>query len=200
MYRLNKHKSSSGARLAEIAVRDEILFHASDLAVLWGISDKNTLYTTLKRYTDKGLLHRIYKGLYSLKSPRELDPYLLGIKAIHGPSYISCETILFNEGIINQPPQAITLVSGISKQFTILDRQYRSRRLADAFLMNDAGIETLKGVRRASVDRAVADMLYFYPKKFFDGERLIPWVQVKAVSDALGYSFAIPKSYASPSR
>ena len=67
MYRITQHRGFAGDRISEIAVRDEVVFHAHDLAILWGISDKNTLYTTLKRYTDKGLLKRIYKGLYTLK-------------------------------------------------------------------------------------------------------------------------------------
>ncbi len=196
MYRITQQRGSTGARLAEIAVRDEVIFHTQDMGVLWGISDKNTLYTTLRRYTSKGLLKRIYKGLYSLKDLHELDPILLGVKALHGPAYLSCESVLFRVGIINQPTHIITLVSGISRQFTILTHRYRSRKLADMFLMNDIGIESSSGVRTASVSRAVADMLYFNPKKYFDAPQLIDWGAVREIGDALGYSLTIPQHYA----
>lgn len=38
-------------RFALLAQMDEKVFHASDLASLWEITQKNTLYTTLKRYS-----------------------------------------------------------------------------------------------------------------------------------------------------
>ena len=194
MYRITQHRGFAGDRISGIAVRDEVVFHAHDLAILWGISDKNTLYTTLKRYTDKGLLKRIYKGLYTLKDLHELDPLLLGAKALHRPAYLSCESVLFRAGIINQPTHIITFVSGISRQFSILSYRYRSRKLADMFLMNDVGIEFSDGVRIASVPRAVADMLYFNPKKYFDAPHLIDWGLVREVGAALGYSSVYPST------
>src|SRR3989337_2417083 len=42
----------------------ENLFHTNDLALLWQTANRNTLYTTIKRYTDKGILIPVQKGLY----------------------------------------------------------------------------------------------------------------------------------------
>jgi len=70
-------------RFVEIARLREVIFHVSDLANLWNINNSNTLYTTLKRYSQAGLIHRIQKGMYSLIPIDDLDPLLLGIKALH---------------------------------------------------------------------------------------------------------------------
>ena len=58
--------NTSAKRIALLASKNESIFHIKDLANLWAISDANTLRVTLKRYTDQGVLFRIYRGFYSL--------------------------------------------------------------------------------------------------------------------------------------
>ena len=50
-------------RIKQLANSGQILFRDIDLAVLWRISNKNTLYTTIKRYTRSGSIERIGSGL-----------------------------------------------------------------------------------------------------------------------------------------
>lgn len=187
-------RGSAGERFALIATHGEVVFHAGDLANLWGISNKNTLHKTLSRYVAGGLIHRIYKGLYSVKKVSDVSPFLLGVKAIHALSYVSCESVLYQNGILNQSPQEITLVSQFSKHFSVAGAQYRSRKMRDEFLFNDAGIEVKDGARVASLPRAVADMLYFNPRKYFDtgDSSIIPWGKVNEIADAVGYTIKVP--------
>jgi predicted transcriptional regulator of viral defense system len=182
-------RGSGGERLASIATLGEIVFHASDVANLWEIPNENTLYKTLSRYVADGLIHRVYKGLYAVKKASEINPFLLGVKAIHSPAYVSCESVLYQKGILNQSPLAVTLVSQFSRHFSIAGIQYRSRKMREEFLFNDAGIEIKDGVRIASIPRAVADMLYFNPRKYFDAgdSTLIQWGKVREIADAVGY-------------
>ena len=79
----------------------EKLFHTNDLALLWGITNKNTLYTTIKRYLQKGILIPVHKGFYSTVPIDQLDPFKLAIGYLHRFTYISCETVLIQEGIIS---------------------------------------------------------------------------------------------------
>ncbi len=177
-------------RFASLARIGDQIFHASDAAALWGISNKNTLYKTLSRNVISGNIFRIQKGLYSVISLKDIDPYLLGSKALHGGSaYISCETVLFNAGIINQRPIEITLVSSISKRFDILDNRFRSRKLNDRFLSNGVGINSHNGYRIATVSRAIADLRYFNQKKYFDASnsKIIDWKEVNKISKIIGY-------------
>ena len=183
-------------RFAELAKLGEVVFHTGDLANLWRISNKNTLYTTIKRYVEHNLLFRIHKGFYAIKDPKNIDPLLLGVKAMHGNVYVSTETILAEEGIIQQHIPAITLISTLSKRFSILDHEYQSRQLTDSFLYQSKGITTLaSGVRKANQERAIADLLYFNSHAYFDAEKLIDWKKVRSLQKEIGYPLT-PQRYA----
>jgi predicted transcriptional regulator of viral defense system len=188
-------RESSAERFARLAVLGEQVFHSGDLANLWNIRNTSTLHTTLARYVAQGLLFRVQKGLYSIKKLSDIDPRVLGIKAIHGSAYISCETVIFEAGVINQPSRFITLVSQRSRRFRLAGHAYWSRQLADAFLFHDAGVNIKNGVRIASYPRAVADMLYFNAKKHFDAPTIIDWKDVKKVASEVGYPLSIFRYY-----
>lgn len=182
-------------RFAELAKLGEVLFHTGDLANLWSITNINTLYTTIKRYVKQGLLFRIHKGFYSLKPAHEIDPLLVGVKALHGYAYVSTETILREQGIIQQEISAITLVSEKSLRFSVAGVAYYSRKLPDRFLYQQKGVVMQEsGVRKAGAERAIADLLYFNPRAYFDAERLIDWKRVRALQKELGYP-VIPQRY-----
>ncbi len=182
-----ENNNITGSRFAQIATLGENIFSTRDFANLWKITNFNTLYTTLKRYTQSGLIHRIYNGLYSLKPIEKVDPFLLGIKAVDGFAYISTETVLVQAGIITQYIKYITLVSSHSKSFTIVSHQYRSRQLQDKYLFHDIGVSNNAGVRTANVSRAIADLLYFAPNFHFDNQLAIDWKKVREIQIELGY-------------
>ncbi|MBU0647158.1 hypothetical protein KKC67_02055 [Patescibacteria group bacterium] len=181
----NIHNKSQ--RFAEIAKLGEVIFHTKDLANLWQIKNTNTLHTTLKRYTKAGLLFRIYKGFYSIKPIDNLDPLLLGSKALHEFCYITTETVLQNEGIILQSSNKITFVSSKSKKFSIGKHNYYSRKLVDKYLYNPIGVHFVNGIKIATLSRAIADMLYFNSNAYFDAEKFINWKEVKKIQEAVGY-------------
>lgn len=180
-------KHNPQQRIAQLARLGEVVFHIDDLANLWAINNQNTLHTTLKRYVQKGLLYRIWRGFYSLKPLSELDPWLLGIKALHQYAYLSTETILVKTGIIQQDIQYITLISSQAKKFKINNHYYYCRRLTDKFLYHPAGIYEKNKILIATPERAVADLLYFNPKYYFDGAHLINWTKVKNLQKKIGY-------------
>lgn len=198
MYMINNHKiqnSSKNRRFSQVVSLDDRVFHTSDLANLWNIQKTTTLRQTLSRYVSQGLLFRIYKGLYSIIDPKNLDAWLLGVKAVHDYAYVSCESVLYKEGIINQPSSEITIVSRQSRRFSIGNNNFRVRRMNDKFLFNDVGINIVDGIRIATKSRAIADMLYFYPQKYFDSadSHLINWKAVRDIAGKIGYNVNIPK-------
>lgn len=165
----------------------EMVFHARDAAVIWGITNANTLHTILSRYARTGLLFRLQNGLYSIKPTHELDPLLIGSKAIHGFCYVSTECVLARAGIIQQQISHITLVGRVSRQFTLAGHSFRSRRLRDSYLFNEKGIVRDGSVRIASPARAIADMLYFNPQYHFDASAHIDWSAVNRIQKDVGY-------------
>src|SRR3989338_1703681 len=179
--------SPMDARFAALARMGEVVFHARDAAAIWGITNANTLHTILSRYARAGLLFRLQNGLYSIKPPRELDPLLIGSKALHGACYVSTETVLSRAGIIQQNVPHVTLVGSVSRQFTLAGHSYRVRRLSDAYVFNEAGIAREGNVLVASPARAIADMLYFNPRYHFDASAHIDWNAVSRLQADVGY-------------
>jgi predicted transcriptional regulator of viral defense system len=174
-------------RFVQLARMNEQVFHARDLANLWQIKDNNNLYTTLKRYVQRGLLHRVYKGLYSLVPADQISPRILGLKALHEYAYVSTESVLIEAGAIQQNIDWITLVSSKSKKFSIGENSFWSRKLADRFLFNSAGVAKRENILIASPERAAADLLYFNPKAYFDNKNAIDWRKVKLIQKEIGY-------------
>jgi predicted transcriptional regulator of viral defense system len=175
-------------RLDKLLKSDQKLFHTSDLALLWGIRDKNTLYTAIKRYRKKGIFIPVHKGLYATVALDTIDPFRLGLGIIHRYAYVSCESVLTKQGIISQYGQDITFVTDKSVKFSQSGHSYRARKLADVFLYNDKGIVKDNGIMIASVARAVADMLYFDPHYHFDARKDIPWDSVKKIQKEVYHS------------
>src|SRR3990167_505883 len=106
-------------KINELLKLQQNLFHTNDLALIWGIDNKNTLYTWIKRYIQKGILIPVQKCLYSTIPLDQLDPIRLGISLIHGFAYLSTESVLAQEGVISQAVFAITLIGSISKRFEV---------------------------------------------------------------------------------
>jgi predicted transcriptional regulator of viral defense system len=193
MYRINKrtppppHSNTmkSGDKIIALAQFPEKIFHTGDIANIWLIQNKNTLYTTIRRYIKKGVLHRIYKGYYSLLPPEKIAPELMGVKALHEYAYVSLESVLFDEGYISRPPAYISFISSKSARFRIGKNSYRSRKMDDRFLYNDTGITANNGIRTASAERAIADMLYYVPEFHYD--KTPDWKKVKEIQKETGY-------------
>lgn len=178
-------KNLTAARIALLAAKNEQIFHTDDLGNLWLIKNKNSLYTLLKRYAQSGILHRIYRGLYSLVPNYQLDPLLLGTKALHSFCYLTTESVLFRAGCISQLPQAHTFVSEKSLTFEIGEHHYKSRQLDSKFLYKPDGIIQKGAIKIATPERAVADILYFNPYYHFD--KRIDWRAVKKLQQKIGY-------------
>lgn len=168
--------------------QEQHLFHTRDLALLWGIDNTNTLYTTIKRYVKKGVLIPIHKGFYSTVLLDKIDPLELGLSFLHGFGYVSCESVLSLAGVIFQSQNYITLVSSVSKKFALAGHHFLARRLKPTYLFNDAGLYTQAGVTKASTERAVADLLYFNPQYHFDNKQPVDWTKVSRIQQEVGYS------------
>lgn len=167
--------------------QEQKLFHIDDLALLWRIKNPNTLYTTIKRYVKKGILLRIHRGFYAVVPLEKIDPLKLGIGALHTYAYLSTESILAKEGIIFQSGNYLTLVSSLSKKFTIASQNFFVRKMKADFLYHQAGLVEDKGVKIATLERAAADILYFDPRFHFDNQEAIDWQKVNQIKKEVGY-------------
>ena len=174
-------------RINELVKFDRKLYHTNDLAVLWGIANKNTLYTTIKRYVQKGILIPVYKGLYSTIPLSSLNPLELGKAIVHGYTYLTTETVLSQAGIISQAVYDYTFAANLSRHVSVGQWSFRFRQLKNDYLYHPGGITNQNGMFIASTERAVADMLYFNPKYHFDVPQAIDFDTVKTIQKEIGY-------------
>ncbi len=174
-------------RFADMAKIGLILAHTGDLASLWQISDRNLLHTTLSRYCKAGLLTRIYRGFYSVADIKKIHPWRLGASALHRYAYVSTWSILARDGVIFQQIQYVTFCSSVSRRFELAGQSYLSKRLAPRFLVQTIGINLVNGIFEATLERAVADLLYFNPKFYFDRPQVIDWKKVHEIEHTIGY-------------
>ncbi len=182
-----KKQSPKKNKINLLLKQPQNLFHTQDLALLWEIENRNTLYTTIKRYVKKGVLIRIQKGFYSKVPIKQLNPIKLGMSFLHSFCYLSTESILTKEGVISQDIPHITLISDKSKKFKIKDNSYISRQMKGKFLFNETGIIEENGIKKATLERAVADMIYYDFNYHFDGPNLINWKKVKKIQKEVGF-------------
>lgn len=174
-------------RISELINSDRRLFHTNDLAILWGIRNRNTLYTSIKRDVQKGILKPIYKGLYSTVPLAQLDPLELGKAIIHRYTYLSTESVLAREGVIFQSVYSFTFVSDINHKVSIGQWAFLYRKMKPEFLFNPAGITEQNNVFIATAERAVADILYYNPHYHFDALAGIDLERVRAIKREVGY-------------
>lgn len=160
MYKINK--------LNTLLKANQNLFHTQDLAILWGIRNKNTLYVSIQRFLKKGILYKVIKGLYSTLPLEEIDKFTLGTSLLHKFCYISFETVLEKEGVINQKVFAITYAAGISKKIELNGDLYIYRQVQPQRLFDPNGVEKKHGYFMATRERAISDMKYINPKYYFD--------------------------------
>lgn len=176
MYRMLKKD-----KMQELFTIQKSVFTASDLAVLWGISNNNTLWTTIKRYRNSQLLYQVYKGVYSKVPLAQVNKYELACTVMGSFSYISLETILYDEGIIMQSVNQITLVGEKNKQVTIQGVKYVCKSMKRSALLNRVGIEDNTIYSKATINRAVADILYYKPKYYLDNTLSIDFALVEKI-------------------
>lgn len=160
---------------------EQKIFHTQDLAILWGITNKNTLYTTISRLVKKGVLISLQKGLYATVPVEQLDPLKIGLAFLHRFAYLSTETVLSREGLISQVIYPLTFISDVSRKFKINEREYLVRRIKKEILFNPYGLMETDGVFLATPERAIADLLYFDPHYHFDQKEKIDWEKVNLI-------------------
>ena len=178
-------------RISELIRLDRKIYHSNDLAILWGITNRNTLYTTVKRYVQKGVLIPIYKGLYSTVPLTQLNPLELGKAIIHRYTYLSTESVLVQAGAIAQILYVHTYVSDQSKRASVGSTSFLFRKLKDEYLYNPTGVMNQNGIFIATTERAAADMLYFNPKYHFDIPENIDFERVQSIQKEVGYPCSI---------
>ncbi|MBI2062001.1 MAG: type IV toxin-antitoxin system AbiEi family antitoxin domain-containing protein [Nitrospirae bacterium] len=133
----------------------------------------------LIRYTRRGLLKRLKRGLYAVEG--RLPPKWALANRLYQPSYISLESALSYYGIIPETVYSVTSVGTKStREFEVLGTRYLFRTVTRRVFTGYRNVE-IEGqpVLIAEKSKALADYLYFV---FLKKARLNTRLRLKAVS------------------
>lgn len=143
-----------------------------DLALIWGINNKENLYAKTAYYVKRKALVRLTRGVFAKNknyNPKELAA------SIYTPAYISFETVLREAGVIFQHYDTIFVASKWPKTMTVDKNTFIFRKLKDSVLFNPTGVITKDNYSVAITERAFLDMIYLFPNYYFDNLRSINW-------------------------
>lgn len=151
------------------------VFSFKDLILLWGGIDRLTAGSRVHYYIQQGHLYPVRRGFYA--KDKDYDRFELATK-IFTPSYISFETVLARVGMVFQFYGEIFIASYQSREITCDGQVYHFRKIKDAILTSDAGMEKRENYFIASAERAFLDVLYLSKDYHFDNMSPLNWEKV----------------------
>jgi predicted transcriptional regulator of viral defense system len=143
-----------------------------DLALIWEETNTNNLKAKTAYYVKRGVLTHMTRGVFA--KSKHYDPKELAT-SIFTPSYISFETVLREAGIIFQHYDTIFIADRWSLTKKIDTYNFTFRKLKDIVLFDPAGIKLGSSYSIATPERAFLDMIYLFPKYYFDNLGSINW-------------------------
>jgi hypothetical protein len=155
-------------RLAQLSQFNKKIFRTDELKLIWGINSSSNFSTIIYRFKKAKILFRIIRGLYSTASISSLNKYELATAVAGSYSYISTESVLFDNGIIMQSPEYITVVGLRNREYDFDNIKIKVRTLSPKYLHNRLGVSIANGYCVATSSRAVADILHYNPNYYFD--------------------------------
>lgn len=142
--------------IKKISKLDKDILTVEDLGKILEVKP-SSLRTKISRLTQKEVLQRVGRGLYTVFGqvviPEEVAPKL------YYPSYLSLRTVLSKEGVVNQIPQQVYLITPRKTyQTKILETSIIYRKISkDLFF----GYYLDQNIPTAYPEKALLDLIYF---------------------------------------
>jgi len=160
--------------LLELYKINRTVFTFREISMLFPDISYQNLRRRLTYYYTKGDIIRLRRGIYAKE---KFDPRELAGK-VYTPSYISFETVLFDEGIIFQQPRVISVASYLTRLVRSGDIVIQYRKMKKELLFVREGVEEREGYFIACKERAFLDVVFLYKDFYFDNLRPLNWDKV----------------------
>lgn len=164
--------------LLELYKKPQTVFSIKEISLIFPQTPYQNLKSRLHYAVSVGKLKKLRKGIYAKDN---FEPLELANK-IYTPSYISLETVLAKAGIIFQKYATIFVASYLTRRIKVTDQEIFYRKMKDAVLLNNLGIEEKNYYSVASKERAFLDAVFLYKNYHFDNLRPLDWEKVKEIS------------------
>lgn len=158
--------------MAKIYQSPKTVLTNKDLALIWEETNANNLKAKIAYYVKRGALIRLTRGVFAKDENYNVKELAT---SIYTPSYISFETVLREAGIIFQHYDTIFVAAPYAFSKKIDKHTFTFRKLKDNLLFNPAGIKNENDYSLATAERAFLDMIYLFPKYYFDNLKPINW-------------------------
>lgn len=131
-------------------------FSIADLEKITRLS-RPSLYVSLKRWVDNGILERLAPGIYSaVLSDLSVEKVAA---QLYIPNYLSFESALARHGILNLIPHSLTFATTRkTKRYTLRNQDVEFRQLSPTLFF---GFEMKGGINIALPEKAFLDQVYF---------------------------------------
>jgi hypothetical protein len=149
-----------------------------DLALIWQISNEESLYSKTSYYVKQKALIRLTRGVFAKDA--HYDSKELAT-SLYVPCYISFETVLREAGVIFQHYDTIFVASSYAFSKKIDKYSFTFRKLKDSVLFSPVGIKNVGNYSVATTERAFLDMIYLFPNYYFDNLRPINWEKCEEI-------------------
>jgi len=139
---------------------------------------KDAMNKFLQRAKKEKTLLNFYRGFRALPN---YDPLELACK-IKPSSYISCETVLFKEGVFFQfYGNTFTCISNDSRKYQLDAKDFIYHKIKTEIFNNPIGIKEYENYRIATPERALCDYIYLNPNGKIDAPESINLTRIKQI-------------------
>jgi hypothetical protein len=156
-----------------------------DLGVIWGQGKRSDTVQSARDYVRSGSLTRIRRGVYGITG-RNFSALELANKLIV-PSYVSGETVLAKHGLTFQYTDSITSMACYGKRLSTDYGEFAYHQVKPTILYETRGIIRDGNVLIASMERAIADLLYISRGSYrFEHLHGVDWKELASIAEIYG--------------
>ena len=130
-------------------------YSIADIEKITGVSRKS-IYVTLNRLVEKGILERIGTGVYRLFTAKVSVEKIAG--SLYMPNYLSFESALSRHGILNLVPYTLTFATPRKTKRSVIEgRDVEFRQVKKDLFW---GYQVQGGIYVAKPEKAFLDLVY----------------------------------------
>jgi predicted transcriptional regulator of viral defense system len=131
-------------------------YSIADIEKITGLS-RESLYVTLKRLVERGILERMGSGVYRLFTSKVSIEKVAS--SLYLPNYLSFESALSRYGVLNLVPYTLTFATTRkTRRFTVGGRDIEFRQMKRELFW---GYDMQGGMYIAKTEKAFVDLVYF---------------------------------------
>ncbi|MCX5886537.1 MAG: type IV toxin-antitoxin system AbiEi family antitoxin domain-containing protein [Proteobacteria bacterium] len=131
-------------------------YSIADMEKITGLA-RESLYVSLKRLVDSGILERMSRGTYRLFTAKAAIEKIAS--SLYLPNYLSFESALSRYGVLNLVPYTLTFATTRkTRRFTVGGRDIEFRQIKRALFW---GYDMQAGMYIAKPEKAFLDLVYF---------------------------------------